>query len=413
MGTTRTPRAGRPALSPTGTTPAGQADIWRAAWPLTAVFMLSNAPTPLFVLWQHRIGFATGTLTVVFAMYIGGLLLALPVAGALSDRCGRRTVLLPSVLCALLACLLYATATSVAALLAARLLTGLAVGGAVAAGMAAVVDVGGPQRRRQASLAGSVAMGTGLATGPLLAGCVAQTLPAPTVTVFVMEAVLLLSALLVVRQMPNVRRPSTGSWLRVPSVPRRNRRDLLLGLAAYMPGMTGTAFLLALGPSLLAGLLGTANRIVAGGTAFVMFGASAAVQFVVSGWPTRRLLATATEATATGMALVVAAVHGRSIGLLVAAAVLAGAGQGMGQLGGFSLLGARVDAARLAESNAALSCWGYLFAGLLPVGSGYLGDVAGIGFSSTLLGVVVAVAAGAGGVYLTRTGRTRQSPEWH
>ncbi|MFJ2477794.1 MFS transporter [Streptomyces sp. NPDC087659] len=116
--------------------------------------MLPNAPTPLFVPWQHRIGFATGTLTVVFAMYIGGLLLALPVAGALSDRCGRWTVLLPSVLCALLACLFYATATSVAALLIARLLTGPAVGGTVAAGMAAVVDVGGPERRRRAQHAG-------------------------------------------------------------------------------------------------------------------------------------------------------------------------------------------------------------------------------------------------------------------
>lgn len=79
----------------------------------------------------------------------------------------------------------------------------------------------------------------------------------------------------------------------------------------------------------------------------------------------------------------------------------------MGQLGGFSLLGARVDTARLAESNAALSFWGYLRAGLLPVGSGYLGDAAGIGFSATLLGLGVAAAAGAGGVYITCAGRTR------
>ncbi|WP_405805964.1 MFS transporter [Streptomyces sp. NBC_00210] len=380
-----------------------RADIWLAAWPLTAVFMLSNAPTPLFVLWQHRIGFATGTLTVVFATYIGGLLLALPVAGVLSDRYGRRTVLFPAVLLALTACLLYATAASVAALLTARLLTGLAVGGTVAAGMAAVADVGGPERRRQASLAGSVAMGTGLATGPLLAGCVAQLLPAPTVTVFVLEAALLVSALLVIRSLPGVRRHGAGdSWLRLPSVPRPNRRDLLLSLAAYMPGMTGTSFLLALGPSVLAELLGTANRIVAGGSAFVMFGASTGVQFLVSRWRPRRLLTTATAATGAGMVLVILAVHFSSIGLLLTAGVLAGTGQGMGQLGGFSILNSRVPTARLAEANAALSAWGYLFAGILPVCTGYLTDATGMGSSVTLLGLVVAAAAGAGALVVTR-----------
>ncbi|MBB5119493.1 MFS transporter [Streptomyces eurocidicus] len=383
----------------------GRRSVWLAAWPLTAVFMLSNAPTPMFVLWQQRIGFGTGTLTVVFASYIGGLLVALPVAGVLSDRYGRRTVLVPAVLSALLACLLYATAGSVAALIAARLLTGLAVGGAVAAGMAAVSDVGGPDRRRQASLAGSVAMGTGLATGPLLAGCAAQLLPAPTVTVFVAEAVLLLSALLVIRTLPQVRRDGGGSWLRLPSVPRPNRRDLLAGLAAYMPGMTGTSFLLALGPSMLADLLGTTNRIVAGGSAFVMFGASTAVQFFVSRWRPHRLLATATGATAAGMLLVILAVRASSIWLLLAAAVLAGIGQGMGQLGGFSLLNGRVPGPRLAEANAALSAWGYLFAGILPVGTGYLSDAKGIAFSSSLLGVVVAGAALVGMGFVVRLGR--------
>ncbi|MET9961915.1 MFS transporter [Streptomyces sp. NPDC006326] len=392
--------------APAGPSAARRRAVWLAAWPLTAVFMLSNVPTPLFVLWQHRIGFATGTLTVVFATYIGGLLLALPVAGVLSDRYGRRTVLFPAVLAGLVACLLYATAGGVAALLVARLLTGLAVGAAVPAGMAAVADVAGPERRRLASLAGSVAIGSGLAAGPLLAGCAAQLLPAPTVTAFAVEAALLLSALLVVRGLPQVRHEGgAGPWLRLPSVPRPNRRDLLASLAAYMPGMTGTSFLLAFGPSMLANLLGTSNRIVAGGSAFVMFGASTGVQFAVSRWRTHRLLATAAVATAAGMVAVVLAVRAGSIALLLAAAVLAGAGQGMSQLGGFSLLNARVPTGRLAESNAALSAWGYLFAGILPVAAGYLSDARGIAFSATVLGLTVAGTAAIGMLFVLRLGR--------
>ncbi|MFD6426638.1 MFS transporter, partial [Streptomyces sp. NPDC060198] len=85
--------------------------IWLAAWPVTAVFVLSNAATPLYVLWQRDIGFSKGTLTVVFAFYIVGLIGSLLVSGVVSDRVGRKPVLLPALGLALVACLAFATAT--------------------------------------------------------------------------------------------------------------------------------------------------------------------------------------------------------------------------------------------------------------------------------------------------------------
>src|SRR5258705_13256404 len=39
------------------------ADMFRAAWTVTAVFMLSNSSTPLYVVWQRTLGFSSGTLT--------------------------------------------------------------------------------------------------------------------------------------------------------------------------------------------------------------------------------------------------------------------------------------------------------------------------------------------------------------
>jgi len=134
------------------------ADMFRAAWTVTAVFMLSNSPTPLYVVWQRTLGFSSGTLTVIFALYIAGLLGTLLVAGQLSDRLGRKAVLLPGLFAALVACALFATASSIAMLAVARLLTGIAVGVMVSAGMASVGDLGGTRRRRQAALLASVAM---------------------------------------------------------------------------------------------------------------------------------------------------------------------------------------------------------------------------------------------------------------
>ncbi|MCC3775688.1 MFS transporter, partial [Streptomyces sp. UNOB3_S3] len=348
-----------------GATPARW--IWVAAWPVTAVFVLSNAATPLYGLWQRDIGFSKGTMTVVFACYIVGLVGSLPVSGVVSDRVGRKPVLLPALGLAVLACGIFATATSVAALMTARLFTGVAVGAVVSAGMAAVTDVAGPGRKRLGALVASCAMVLGAGLGPLLAGVLSETLPGPTVTVFLVEIALLAVAFVTVLRMP-VSRPSAsaaaatggGAWIRLPKVPRGNGRQLLLGVAVFAPGITSTSFVLSLGPSLLSGLLGTTSRVVAGAMAFVMFLAATGVQFAVKGLRVRAILLGGAVSVVAGMAALTAAVWTSSVVLLAAAAILAGAGQGMGQLGGLSLLNAAVPGDRLAEANAALNVGGYL-----------------------------------------------------
>lgn len=207
-------------------TPAATA-LGGAAWVVTAVFMLSNSPTPLYVHWQRQLGFSSGTLTVVFALYIAGLLGTLLVAGQLSDRHGRKLVLVPGLSAALVACLLFAGATSVAMLAIGRFLTGIAVGVIVSAGMAAVVDVGGSEHKRLAALLASVAMVLGAGLGPLLAGSLAQSLAQPVRPIFGIEALVLLSALGVVWWLP-LRRPiaSGPARLRLPTVPQANRRQV-------------------------------------------------------------------------------------------------------------------------------------------------------------------------------------------
>ncbi|WP_421107329.1 MFS transporter [Streptomyces sp. NEAU-S77] len=384
--------------------------VWLAAWPVTAVFVLSNAATPLYVLWQRDIGFSQGTLTVVFAFYIIGLLGSLLVSGVLSDRLGRKPVLLPALALAVTACLIFATAHTVAALIVARLFTGIAVGAVVSAGMAAVTDVAGQDRRRLAALLASCAMVFGAGLGPLLAGILSEALPAPTVTVFIVEAALLITAILAVLRMP-VRRPAApakGAWVRVPGVPAGNGPQLTLGIAVFAPGITATSFVLSLGPSLLAGLLGTNSRIVAGAMAFAMFLAATGVQFAVQKLPRRTILTAGAVSTALSMIALIAAVRASWIPALIASALLAGAGQGMGQLGGLSLLNSTVPPQRLAEANAALNVGGYVPAGLLPVSAGYLSDAVGLTDAATLFGIALMALAAAGGLVVVVSSRGRE-----
>lgn len=386
--------------------------VWLAAWPVTAVFVLSNAATPLYVLWQRDIGFSKGTLTVVFAFYIVGLIGSLLVSGVVSDRLGRKPVLLPALGLALAACLIFATATSVPALIVARLFTGIAVGAVVSAGMAAVTDVAGPARKRIAALLASCAMVFGAGLGPLLAGVLSETAPAPTVTVFAVEAVLLATAVLAVLRMP-VRRPEVrakGAWVRVPGVPHGNRRQLILGIAVFAPGITATSFVLSLGPSLLSGLLGTTSRIVAGAMAFVMFLAATGVQFAVQRQSRRTIVTAGAVSTTLSMVTLIVAVHTSTVAVLVLAALLAGAGQGMGQLGGLSLLNSSVPPRRLAEAIAALNVGGYIPAGLLPVSAGYLSDAVGLTNGATIFGIVLLTLAVTGGLIVRATRRHVTDP---
>ncbi|GAA3901681.1 MULTISPECIES: MFS transporter [Gibbsiella] len=374
-----------------------------AAWMVTGVFMLSNTPTPLYVHWQEQLGFSSGMLTVIFALYIAGLLGTLLLAGQLSDHYGRKPVLLPGLFAALAACGLFAGASSIGMLAAGRLLTGIAVGVIVSAGMAAVVDAGGIEHRRRAALLASIAMVLGAGLGPLLAGGLSQALAQPVVPIFTLEAAILLSALTIALCLP-ARNTQTRPplRLRLPHVPAPNLRQVLCGIATFGPGITATSFVLSLGPSLLARLLHERSPLLAGGMACAMFFAAVGVQFAVRRWPVARIFLASALATVLAMLGLLLCIYGASATAFVTAALFAGAAQGLGQLGGLTLIGLHVPDSHRAQSNAVLNIGGYIPAGLLPVATGYLIDAVGLAQGATLFAVVLAAIALIGGLWAWR-----------
>lgn len=372
-----------------------------AATTVVAVFVLSNAPTPLYVGWQQAWGFSSGVLTVIFAVYMVGLVGTLVVAGRLADRHGRRLVLVPAMLVAVAAGALFFLAQGVLWLLAARFLAGVAVGGAVTAGMAAVVDVAPSAKKRAGGLIASTSVVIGAGLGPLFSGIIANVTDAPQRWTFATVSVLVAAALAVSTRLPLGRPPQPSlnkqrsEFVRWPRPPRDRRRELVWGAATFGPGITATSFVLALGPSVLAGPLGVPDPLVAGMIACAMFLLSAGIQFAAAKLATRVHLALSSIAAVMGMvALGLAVTVAPWWPVFLAAALLAGIAQGLGQLAGLTLIATRIPSDRRAESNAALNIAGYIPAGALSVATGYFADV--IGLPSAVL--VFAVTLGAGGL---------------
>ena len=114
--------------------------------------MASEADATLAGLYAQRDHLAGITLTIVYAVYAVGVVASLLLAGHLSDAYGRRTVLIPSLLVAGVASVVFLAWTSLAGLLVARLLTGVALGAGVATATAYIADMdaaadGTPSRR--------------------------------------------------------------------------------------------------------------------------------------------------------------------------------------------------------------------------------------------------------------------------
>ncbi|MCA2981945.1 MAG: TCR/Tet family MFS transporter [Myxococcaceae bacterium] len=181
-----------------------------------------------------------------------------PVIGSLSDRFGRRPVLLASNACQGLDYLLMAFAPSLGWLFVGRLVAGL-TGASIGTATAYIADVTPPERRAQSFALVGIAFGMGFVVGPLLGGvlgAVMVRLP------FLVAAVLTLANaawgfFVLPESLPTtLRRPF--SWRRA------NPLGTLAGLgrSPLVLAMTATAFLFNLGQRALEStwVLSTAHR---------------------------------------------------------------------------------------------------------------------------------------------------------
>lgn len=147
--------------------------------PLAAIFLIVAVDVlaftlivPLLPFYAERFGATPSDVGMLVSVFALGQLVAGPFLGNLSDRVGRKPVLVVSQLGTLLGFLLLAEARTLAVVFAARALDGVTAGNLTVA-QAAIADVTPPERRTRAYAVIGVAFGLGFLVGPAAAGALA------------------------------------------------------------------------------------------------------------------------------------------------------------------------------------------------------------------------------------------------
>jgi len=189
--------------------------------------------------------------------------------------------------------------------------------------------------------------------------------------------------------------PPGGSWRpRLPSVPPTQRaRFARAGLTAASVWAVGALFVSVV-PTYAATLLGTHNLALLGAISAVMLGTACATQVL----SLRRGLPPATGqylglVLAVGLIALVAAFPPRSLLILIAAAVLAGAGLGLGFVGAQTQINQLAPAQRRGEVTAAFITCLYSGVTVAAVGVGLLSDALSLFAAVSVVAGVIAATA--------------------
>jgi MFS family permease len=358
----------------------------------------SAAPSPLYVVYQQQWGFSATTLTVVFAVYVVGLIAALLVLGALSDHIGRRPVLAAAIALEAVSLVLFLTAGDVSVLLAARLLQGIATGAAMTTLGAALVDLNPPHAPGRAGLVNGIAPVAGLAVGALGCGALVQFAPSPTHLIWALLLLGMVLAALVVSLMPetSARRPGGAASL-VPrlGVPARLRTDVFALVPIIVASWALGGLYLSLGPSVAAGVFGLSNHLIGGLVVTLLCGTGAISSFLLRSVPTRRVLTVAGTLLTAGVVASLVGLEANSVVLAAAGTVLSGIGFGASALATFGTLAVLAAPAERGELFAVALVIAYVAFSVPAVIAGLAAGEIGLHTTALVYGLVVAVLAAA------------------
>ena len=178
-----------------------------------AVFLVSwgtNVSTPFLIRYQERLDLGDSATMLIFTVYVVGIIGTLPLAGPVSDRFGRRAVVIPfTVVSALSSLVLVLGRDEFAFLLLGRFLLGVVSGAVLGVSAAWLQELLGPGGEQRAAVMSTLITFGGFGIGPPISALFDSLLPHPLVLPFVLHAAATIVVLPALLAVPETTDPAT------------------------------------------------------------------------------------------------------------------------------------------------------------------------------------------------------------
>lgn len=211
-----------------------------------------NEFSPLLVLYRQMGHFTPFFIDLMLVSYAAGVAIGLLVAGPLSDRWGRKPIMLAGPVIAVAGSLLIALGETEAPLMTiGRFLSGVAVGVAMTAGGSWIKELARPEiepgvTATAGAKRAAMSLTAGFGVGPLFSGVIAQWGPYPAQTPFILHIALSLALVAFMLRSPetNPRHPEKTfpALRRAILVPTMRHRRFLLVVIPISPWVFGANF---------------------------------------------------------------------------------------------------------------------------------------------------------------------------
>ncbi|WP_305093706.1 MFS transporter [Prescottella sp. R16] len=322
-------------------------------WMLVAAGMFvvawgGNQFTPLLVMYKLDHGFTQVVVDTFLFAYVFGIVPALLIGGPLSDRLGRRPLMLPAPFVAAAGSLVLATgADSALGLTVGRVLSGIALGLGMAVGGSWLKELSTRQRdpsarpgvgARRAAM--SLTAGFGLGAG--VAGVLAQWGPWPSSLPYGLHAVLSLAVGIALLRVPETRSATPKSQrrrlrddLKIPAAGHRRFLYVVLPVAPWVFGAAASAY--AVIPALMTSRAGDAPVAFSALLCMVGLGSGFAIQALGRRIDTprnARAVAVALVVLVLGMTIAAITANVLTIPMAILASAVLGCGYGLALVSG-------------------------------------------------------------------------------
>ena len=309
---------------------------FRILFTLFAVGFGTNVATPLFLIYEDRLGLSTWTLTALFAIYPIGLAPALVFSGPASDVLGRRIIMLPGVaLSGAASLVMMFGGTTVGMLYLGRFMLGVVSGIVFVVASAWTQEVGSSNPMLTTRQITAV-MFVGFGSGPVVAAVIGQWGPAPLVIPYLLHLGLIVVGLWLTMGAPEtVTRNATRKIRPNLGMPKGTGRDFAVVIAPTAFGVFGMPSLVfGLFPVLLKPVMPGIAVLISGVLGFMVTWSTLPAQARVGRIGPYRGAPLALASGATGTALGAIAFATDTWGLVIGAAVLMGAASGFAMTSG-------------------------------------------------------------------------------